>query len=156
MQVWRKCQILFEHTSESLLFLKVLHLFEVYMDLFDWRLPLLGNSNLNTPMHTLDSTTVGIDTLTTSVLLVTIVFASQSLEAEEFIPRSGSPMQCNSNCGIQEATSAVMVSVIITCSSCKSQQWINPVTNPNHVELLVTLPHLVYVTILVSEVEDWV
>jgi hypothetical protein len=33
---------------------------------------LLGNRKLNTPMHTRDSSTVGSDTLTTPVLLVTI------------------------------------------------------------------------------------
>jgi hypothetical protein len=37
-----------------------------------WRPSLLGNSKLNTPMHTRDSPTVWSDTLTTPVLLVTI------------------------------------------------------------------------------------
>jgi hypothetical protein len=41
-------------------------------DVFDWRPSLLGNRKLNTPMHTRHTSTVGSDTLTTPVLLVTI------------------------------------------------------------------------------------
>jgi hypothetical protein len=48
-----------------------------YSDVFDWRLSLLGNRKLNTPMHTRDSSTVGSGTLTTPVLLVTIATNSR-------------------------------------------------------------------------------
>jgi hypothetical protein len=43
---------------------------------------------------------------------------SQSPEAEGFSPRSERSVVYNSVSGIQEATSAIVVSVIVTCCSC--------------------------------------
>jgi hypothetical protein len=45
----------------------------IYCDVFDWR------PSLNTPMHTRESSTVGSDTLTTPVLLVTIATKSRKV-----------------------------------------------------------------------------
>jgi hypothetical protein len=51
--------------------------YTLYCDVYDWRPSLLGNRKFNTPMYKRDSSTVGSNTLTNLVLLVTIATNSR-------------------------------------------------------------------------------
>jgi hypothetical protein len=115
--------------------------------MFDWRPSLLGNRKLNTPMHTRDSSTVGSDTLTTPVLLLTIatnsrkasvfyravrvlyrggnrehdsVFVSQSPESKWVSSQFSSRSETSAQCGSVSGirdTSAKVFIVIVTICS---------------------------------------
>jgi hypothetical protein len=79
-----------------------------------WRRPsLLGNRKLNTPMHTRNSSTVGSDTLTTPVLLVTIATNSRKASVGRIATSSRKARFSigPSKCYIEEATESMSLSL---------------------------------------------